>query len=403
MDSTELAHPVPDSLLELLHRYYNFSEVIDLYQYEDNFYGLKHKLLSLKKDRFEFNDRIIFLNREPSVFLRQRDNLLWFNLQKILSDLDISNSFCILISQHESQDYFNEIYKDTSTDEFPITVFDYWHFSDWMPYPTDQIGLNFDLIEKKYITLNRIRKKHRALVIGYLEDYNILDQGMVSYNAIRAADTGPLYKQPTDTTAFVDNTRAYQYVITEPFTTLNEDWFIRDNNTRRILESITSRGTDWVYRNFTESNNIENYGYTSSSCSELLQQAFLWVATESEVNYPVSFLSAIGARSFYAKRPFVIISGIGTVKRIQSFGFKTFNDYWDESYDQETDHSTRIKKVMKIVNDIAQMSKSDIISLATSMADVLEYNYQHLLNFDQHQLTCVEKQIRRNLNINDTN
>ena len=54
---------------------------------------------------------------------------------------------------------------------------------------------------------------------------------------------------------------------------------------------------------------------------------------------------------------------------------------------------------MKIVNDISQMSRSDIISLAHSMQDVLEYNYQHLLNFDQYQVNCVRKQILKDLNL----
>lgn len=391
------AHTVPKSLTTLLRKYYNFSEIIDLLNYEDDLYGLKHKLLSLKKDPFEPNDRIIFFNREPSLYLRQRENLLCFNLQKILSDLDISNGFCIVLTQHESQDYFNEIYKDTSTDEFPISVFDYWHFSDLMPYPTDQIDLNFDHIEKNYITLNRIHKKHRSLVVGYLEHYNILDKGMVSYNAIRTAFTKPVYKQVSDTEVFIDPGRAYQYIVSEPLTTANEDWVIRDKHTQQILESINSRGVRWAYKNFEEITNVENYAHAVSSCSDLLQRAFLWIATESDANYPVSLLSEKSARPFYAKRPFVIVSGPGSLKRIQSFGFKTFGDYWDESYDSETDICTRIKKVMSIVNDIAQLNHLEIISLADSMKDVLEYNYQHLLNFDQYQLNSIEQQIRCNL------
>ena len=398
-------HPVPATLTKLLRQYYNFSEIIDLQPYESDWYKLKYKLLSLKKESFGPNDRIIFFNREPSLYLRQRDNLLWYNLQKILSDLDISNSFCIVITQHESRQYFNEIYKDITTDQFPITVFDYWHFSDWMPYPTKDIDLNFDLIEKKYITLNRVRKKHRALVIGYLEDYNILDQGIVAYNSILTADiVPPKYKPPEEITAFNDASRAYQYVITEPFTSLNEDWVTRDKKTQQLLELITSRGNQWRYKNFVEPVSVEHLDHAGSSNSYLLQQAFLWVGTESDAFCPVSFLSGISAKSIYAKRPFVIVSGPYTLKRIQSFGFKTFGDFWDEGYDNEIDLCKRIQKVMKIVNDIAQLSHSDLLSLANSMVDVLEYNYQHLMKFEDYQHAKLEQQILHNLNpSNDSN
>lgn len=395
-------HPVPATLTKLLRQYYNFSEIIDLQPYECDLYKLKNKLLSLKKESFGPTDRIIFFNREPSLYLRQRDNLLWYNLQKVLFDLDISNSFCIVITQHDSREYFNEIYKEITTDEFPIAVFDYWHFSDWMPTPSKDIDLNFNLIEKKYITLNRVRKKHRALVIGYLEHYNIVDQGIVAFNSIITADyVPPKYKPPEKITAFVDPSRAYQYVTTAPFTTLNEDWSTRDKKTQQILESITNRGIQWRYKNFAEPAAVEHLDYAGSANSNLLQQAFLWLATESDAFCPVSFLSGISAKSFYAKRPFVVVSGPYTLKRIQSFGFKTFGDFWDEGYDNELDISKRIEKVMKIVNDIAQLSHTDLLTLANRMVDVLEYNYQHLLKFEDYQHAKLEQQILHNLNPNN--
>lgn len=399
-------HPVPAKLTKLLREHYNFSEIIDLQPYEADLYGLKHKLLSLKKESFGPTDRIIFFNREPSLYLRQRDNLLWYNLQKILFDLDISNSFCIVITQHDSREYFNEIYKDITTDQFPITVFDYWHFSDWMPYPTRDIELNFDCIEKKYISLNRVRKKHRSLVIGYLEDYNILDQGIVSYNSIVTADVHsiPNYKNVNQTKIFTDPSRAYQYVTTEPFTTLNEDWVTRDKKTQQLIELVTNRGAGWRYKNFVEPMVVEHLDYAGASNTNLLQRAFLWLATESDAFCPVSFLSGISAKSFYSKRPFVVVSGPYTLKRIQSFGFKTFGDFWDEGYDNEIDLSKRVQKIMKIVNDIAQLSHSDVLSLANSMVDVLEYNYQHLIKFEDYQHAKLEQQILHNLNpTNDPN
>lgn len=397
-------HGFPNEVTQLLHQYYNFEEVIDLFKYDYDLNALKEKLISLRKDYFAPNDRIIFFNREPGFFIRQRDQIVWYNLQKILADLDISNSFCIVITQHDSQKYFNEIYRELSADDFPIKIFDYWHFCDWMPLPTEDIGLNFDRIHKHYITLNRIRKKHRSLVLGYLEHYDILDRGLVSYNAVRTADTYPDYTSMLTRPNLIDDpTRCYQYLTTVPYTTLNEDWYIRDPEVKKILENITNRGINWVYKNYHE-DNLESYSHTTSSNSDILQQAFLWVATESDAYIPTSFLSEKAAKSFYAKRPFVVVSGPNTLKRIQSFGFKTFGDFWDESYDVEPDVCKRIKKVMDIVNHISQLSHSDLITLANDMTDVLEYNYKHLLNFSTYQLEKIKQQIFHDLNLtNDSN
>lgn len=388
---------LPPQLTDLLRKYYNFDKIIDLETFDYDYSALREILRGLKKDHFGPNDRIIFYNREPAFFVRQRDHIAWYNLQKILSDLDISNRFCIVITQHHSQDYFNEIYKEITSDDFPISVFDYWQFADWMPIPSDHIDLNVDLIQKHYVTLNRIRKKHRSLVIGYLDYYNILDKGIVSYNAIRSADNTPVHQN--NSTFVHDPSKCYQYLTTVPYTNLNEDWFIKDPLQRSILERITNRGIEWVYKNYQE-DGAENYKYATSANSNLLQQAFLWISTESDAHCPVSFLSEKSAKSFYAKRPFVVVSGPNTLKRIQEFGFKTFNDYWDESYDAEPDVCKRIQKVMKIVNDIAQLSHSELKALAISMTDVLEYNYQHLLNFEQYQFKKIEQQIHHNLNLN---
>lgn len=393
IDSTS---PIPKKIVDLFRQYYNFESIIDLELYDYDISALKQKLTNVKKNYFEPNDRIIFFNREPGFFVRQRDHVVWYNLQKILSDLDISNKSCIVISQHDSQRYFNKIYQDLSTDDFPVEVFDYWAFTDWMPLPNNDIPLNFDLMHKHYITLNRIRKKHRALVIGYLEHYNILDKGIVSYNSIVSANK-EIYHHAT-TELIKDPNRCHQYLTTIPYTRLNEDWHIRDLKTKKILETITNRGINWVYKNYEEFIDCEIYTNSTGSNSNLLQQAFLWIATESDAYCPVSFLSEKSAKSFYAKRPFVVISGPNTLKRIQSFGFKTFGDFWDESYDREPDVCIRIQKVMKIVNDIAQLSHSDLLTLANSMVDVLEYNYQHLLKFEDYQHFKLKQQILHNLN-----
>ena len=201
-----------------------------------------------------------------------------------------------------------------------------------------------------------------------------------------------------------DPSRCYQYLTVVPYTTLNEDWHVQNSESKKVLEMISNRGINWVYKNYHEPGDAENYKYTTNSNTNLLQQAFLWIATESDAYCPVSFLSEKSAKSFYAKRPFVVISGPNTLKRIQSFGFKTFGDFWDESYDTELDICKRIQKVMKIVNDICQLSHSDILSLANSMVDVLEYNYQHLLKFNEYQYNNIKKQILHNLNpSNDSN
>jgi hypothetical protein len=49
-----------------------------------------------------------------------------------------------------------------------------------------------------------------------------------------------------------------------------------------------------------------------------------------------------------------------TLKYLQDAGFKTFNNFWDESYDDEFDHSTRMLKIQNELKSILSKSKDEI-------------------------------------------
>jgi hypothetical protein len=55
-------------------------------------------------------------------------------------------------------------------------------------------------------------------------------------------------------------------------------------------------------------------------------------------------------------------------------GFKTFSNWWDESYDTETNHVKRLDKVFAIIQQIADMSMSDINTMYTEMLPQLKTN-----------------------------
>ena len=43
--------------------------------------------------------------------------------------------------------------------------------------------------------------------------------------------------------------------------------------------------------------------------------------------------------------PFVMVSKKGTLKYLRDIGFKTFGDFWDESYDDEEDDNKNEKNI----------------------------------------------------------
>jgi hypothetical protein len=73
-------------------------------------------------------------------------------------------------------------------------------------------------------------------------------------------------------------------------------------------------------------------------------------------------------------QPFVVLQAPGSLSYLRSYGFKTFGDWWDESYDTIEDPQQRMKAIANIVNTIGHQN---LYQLRDEMAGVLEHNFRH--------------------------
>lgn len=79
------------------------------------------------------------------------------------------------------------------------------------------------------------------------------------------------------------------------------------------------------------------------------------------------------------KTPFILVAPPYTLQYAREYGFKTFGDFWDESYDQCLNHEERIIKILNLINQINSFSLEQCESLYQDMTDILEHNYNILL------------------------
>jgi hypothetical protein len=75
--------------------------------------------------------------------------------------------------------------------------------------------------------------------------------------------------------------------------------------------------------------------------------------------------------------PFVIVGTQGSLKYLRSYGFQTFGDFWDESYDDETDDDLRIEKIARVLKDLDSMSIEQKQQLFDSARAVIKHNWDH--------------------------
>jgi len=77
--------------------------------------------------------------------------------------------------------------------------------------------------------------------------------------------------------------------------------------------------------------------------------------------------------------PFVIVGTRGSLAYLRNYGFQTFGDIWDESYD-DADDDIRIEKISKLLKDLDSLSTFEKQKLFESAHSVIEHNWNHFYN-----------------------
>jgi hypothetical protein len=110
---------------------------------------------------------------------------------------------------------------------------------------------------------------------------------------------------------------------------------------------------------------------------DLLSSALWHVVTETVYFHPKLHLTEKIFKPIVAQRPFVLVAAPGNLAYLKSYGFKTFDQWIDESYDSETDHYIRIEKITAEISRLCAMEPADLVMMHQEMKSVLRYNYEH--------------------------
>jgi hypothetical protein len=116
----------------------------------------------------------------------------------------------------------------------------------------------------------------------------------------------------------------------------------------------------------------------------------LWhVVTETVYFLPKLHLTEKIFKPIIAKRPFILVAAPGNLAYLKSYGFKTFDHWIDESYDDEQDHYIRIEKITAEISKLCALSSAELKQMHTEMQEVLEFNFNHFYN--EFKITIVNE------------
>lgn len=379
-----------DRSVSELKKYFKFDQFFHLINYDRDMSLLYREIKQLQKETYEPNYRFIFTHYDTDYHItNDQPGLTLINLQRLLKSLDISNYFCLILSNKVIQNQLDILRTQETTDEHSISSICAWVYSVLHPYvgPVDQ---NIDLISKKYICLNGMARFHRRLLYSLLHSKNLLDHGIVSYNNLPADQEQIILSpslQASDLTSEIPMDLRFLY--TDKFTRFRDSWNIHDPSIHKIL-SLTPTDS---YKNFNDTHNHTDFQVNLS------QQAFLSVITETCFDCPSFQLSEKSIKPIVSKRPFLIVSSAGSLKLLKEAGFKTFDRWWSEDYDTIIDPTERLKRIVEIINDISMKSINELKSMYLEMQEVIEYNfnYHQSMSFYHNEILKLNHNCQANL------
>lgn len=128
--------------------------------------------------------------------------------------------------------------------------------------------------------------------------------------------------------------------------------------------------------NSTIEDNMSKEGLDKNNALEkFYNDIFCDVVTESRFAQPTGNYSEKVYFPMWYKKSFILVAPPNTLKYLQEQGFKTFNDFWDESYDSEANHEQRLIKILQVIDFINEKSMDELRDMYVKMLPILLHNY----------------------------
>lgn len=108
------------------------------------------------------------------------------------------------------------------------------------------------------------------------------------------------------------------------------------------------------------------------------EKCFCVIINESRVTQPWPNISEKTFNPIKSIRPFVMVAAPGTLKMLKEMGFKTFDKYWPEDYDDIVRTSDRLARITEIIDYISQYDIQEMRQMYLQMLPDLLHNYHQI-------------------------
>jgi hypothetical protein len=123
----------------------------------------------------------------------------------------------------------------------------------------------------------------------------------------------------------------------------------------------------------------EQHGTNKDMLKKYYNDVFCDIVAETRFAQPTANISEKTLRPMFYKKPFILVGPPHSLAYMRELGYRTFDQWFDESYDRIEDHEERFFKIIELINTIYDKPIHELQQMYVEMTEVLEHNRNHLL------------------------
>jgi hypothetical protein len=348
--------------------------VCDVLDHDHSWQSLYQCFKPFESHVFGHNERFLILHHDTDYYpsMDSCGNTI-YNIVKICAELDISTDHILILSAALGGLAQEVAYQCMINNLSPIKTLD---FSLWYTWPIELAEVTEKFKKQKLFScLNGVPRTHRKTLMALLNQTELLEQGIVSWN--------PDYSTQTQIQNHVGAKSTSTFRITDPVSRINEELSICPES--KLLHVQYQSQLNISIKSDTISGTPNSWD--SRWIADYLQDSLVYVVSETVGQYPHVYLSEKTWKAMMSLMPFMILGAAGTLAQLQRMGFLTFSNFWDESYDLLP---TLYQRAQAIVNNLQLLKNQNLELLYQQIRPILLHNRHHIKTVQEFELDKIK-------------
>ena len=291
------------------------------------------------------------------------------SLHTVLRHLGVSPLKCVYVTQERNYGADYRAHCEAAGIDCPVSVLnhDYWIWHALAEFEDEGEDVYRGRLRafrsrprcraRRFISLNRTPRPTKILFLLSLLRDGLWDKGFISFGGF--AEAGRPGKPRPSAEQLTAALPGFENKVVELAPMLDAL-----NAYGRVLFGLDRHG--WTRLE------LSNAGLAA----DLAEYDNCWfsVVTETEMRRRPSRITEKVIKPLVNFQPLIVLGNPGALKMIQGFGFATFDEVVDESYDEELDPGTRFDLVYREVVRLCGLDEDELNTLENTIEDKLIFN-----------------------------